>query len=149
MNDATVVCRQLGYQDGAEEALKNGVYGPFFGPVWLTNLHCTGNEKNVMECAHDGIGNKSEEMSRAGFASVICKGGKMLGGRFYQCININSLPTSLPRYLPSDQPTYCPTYPGVVQGFCLIFPQHQSHPLKEFGGMPNWEHFSRDAIRSV
>ena len=106
MNDATVVCRQLGYQDGAEEALKNRVYGPFFGPVWLTNLHCTGNEKNVMECAHDVIGNKSEEMSTAGFASVICKGGKMLGGRFYQCININNLPTSLPRNLPRGGPGF-------------------------------------------
>ncbi|XP_068735812.1 scavenger receptor cysteine-rich domain superfamily protein-like [Montipora capricornis] len=79
MNDATVVCRQLGYQDGGEVALKNRVYGPFFGPVWLTNLHCTGNEKNVMECAHDVIGNKSEEMPTTRFASVICKGGKMLG----------------------------------------------------------------------
>ncbi|XP_068710420.1 scavenger receptor cysteine-rich type 1 protein M160-like isoform X2 [Montipora foliosa] len=79
MNDATVVCRQLGYQDGAEVALKNRVYGPFFGPVWLTYLHCTGNEKNVMECAHDVIGNKSEEMPTTRFASVICKGGKMLG----------------------------------------------------------------------
>ncbi|XP_068745092.1 scavenger receptor cysteine-rich type 1 protein M130-like [Montipora capricornis] len=81
MNDdmATVVCRQLGYQDGEEKALKNRIYGPFFGPVWLTNLYCTGNEKNVMECAHDVIGNKSEEMRTYRFASVICKGGKMLG----------------------------------------------------------------------
>ncbi|XP_068745103.1 neurotrypsin-like isoform X6 [Montipora capricornis] len=79
MNDATVVCRQLGYRDGAEVALKNRVYGPFFGPVWLTNLRCTGNEKSVMECAHDAIGNKSEEMPTTRFASVICKDGKMLG----------------------------------------------------------------------
>ena len=128
MNDATVVCRQLGYQVGAEVALKNRVYGPFFGPVWLTNLHCTGNEKNVMECAHDVIGNKSEEMPTTRFASVICKDGKLLGGRFYQCININNLPTSLPHNLLSDQPTYSLTYPGVVdQRFCLIFSQHQFH----------------------
>ncbi|XP_068745094.1 scavenger receptor cysteine-rich type 1 protein M160-like [Montipora capricornis] len=78
MNDATVVCRQLGYRDGAEVALKNRVYGPFFGPVWLTNLRCTGNEKSVMDCAHDAIGNKSEEMPTTRFASVICKDGKML-----------------------------------------------------------------------
>ncbi|XP_068741994.1 neurotrypsin-like [Montipora capricornis] len=79
MNDATVVCRQLGYQDGAEVALQIKVYGPSSGPLWLTNLHFTGNEKNVMECAHDVIGNKSEEMRTYRFASVICKGGKMLG----------------------------------------------------------------------
>lgn len=76
VNDANVVCRQLGYQAGAEAALKNRVYGPFIGPTWLTNLQCTGYETNVMDCAHDGIANKTERSSTVEFASVICKDGK-------------------------------------------------------------------------
>ena len=73
MNDAMVVCRQLGYQAGAEAALKNGVYGPVIGPVWLTNLQCIGSETNVMECTHDQIGNKTELQSPRVIASAICK----------------------------------------------------------------------------
>ena len=38
INDATVVCRQLGYSAGAEVALKNGVYGLVSGPVWVRNF---------------------------------------------------------------------------------------------------------------
>lgn len=68
-----VVCRQLGYQAGAEAALKNGVYGPVIGPVWLTNLQCIGSETNVVECTHDHIGNETELQSPRKIASVICK----------------------------------------------------------------------------
>ncbi|PFX11409.1 Deleted in malignant brain tumors 1 protein, partial [Stylophora pistillata] len=73
INDATVVCRQLGYQAGAEVALANGVYGPVSGPVWITNLQCFGSEANLMSCSHDAIGNKSETQNRRNVASVICK----------------------------------------------------------------------------
>ena len=72
MNDAMVVCRQLGYQAGAPAALKNGVYGPVIGPVWLTNLQCIGSETNVMECTRDQIGNKTELQRPRQIASVIC-----------------------------------------------------------------------------
>ena len=68
-----VVCRQLGYQAGAEVALKNGVYGPVIGPVWLSNLQCTGSETNIMECTHDQIANKTELQWQGQIASVICK----------------------------------------------------------------------------
>ena len=73
INDATVVCRQLGYQAGAEVALANGVYGPVSGLVWITNLQCSGSEANIMSCFHDGIGNKSESQNPSNVASVICK----------------------------------------------------------------------------
>ena len=81
INDAAVVCRQLGYQTGAEAALTNGVYGPFIGPTWLTNLQCTGYETNVMNCAHDAIANKTERSTTTAFASVICKDGKISEGK--------------------------------------------------------------------
>ncbi|XP_073240313.1 scavenger receptor cysteine-rich domain superfamily protein-like [Porites lutea] len=73
INDATVVCRQLGYSAGAEVALTNDVYGLISGPVWITNLQCNGSESNVMECVHDGLGKKTELQHRAYTASVICK----------------------------------------------------------------------------
>ena len=88
INDATVVCRQLGYSAGAEVALKNGVYGLVSGPVWITNLQCTGSESNVMECVHDGLGNKTEWQHRAyTVASVICKDSSFNNGnKSFPCI---------------------------------------------------------------
>ncbi|KAJ7379007.1 hypothetical protein OS493_018801 [Desmophyllum pertusum] len=80
INDATVACRQLGYQAGAEAALANSVYGPVSGPVWLTNLHCSGSETNLMSCSHDVIGNKSELQRRWNIASVICRDGSLTNG---------------------------------------------------------------------
>ena len=81
INDATVVCRQLGYSAGAEVALKNGVYGLVSGPVWITNLQCTGSESNVVECVHDGLGNKTEWQRRDNIASVICKDSSFTNGK--------------------------------------------------------------------
>ena len=80
INDATVVCRQLGYSAGAEVALRIGVYGLDSGPVWITNLQCTGSESNVMECVHDGLGNKTELQHRGYNASVICKDSSFNNG---------------------------------------------------------------------
>lgn len=94
VNDALVVCRQLGYQAGAQAALKNRVFGPFIGPVWLTNLQCTGDEKNMMGCAHDKIANKTEQSPASKFASLICKDGKMLGGMIYEFTLSTSLKTT-------------------------------------------------------
>ncbi|XP_078353741.1 scavenger receptor cysteine-rich type 1 protein M130-like [Oculina patagonica] len=80
INASTVACRQLGYQAGAEAALTNVVYGPISGPVWLTNLRCSGNENNLMSCSHDGIGFKSQLRSRWYVAGVICKSGSVPNG---------------------------------------------------------------------
>ncbi|KAL9984307.1 hypothetical protein ACROYT_G006583 [Oculina patagonica] len=80
INAATVVCRQLGYQAGAEAALANVVYGPISGPVWLTNLKCCGSETNLTSCSYDVIGSKSESHLRSRVASVICKDGSSPNG---------------------------------------------------------------------
>lgn len=82
INEATVACRQLGYQAGAEAALANGVYGPVNGPVWLSSLHCYGNETNLMSCSHDGLGNKSELLRHERVAGVICKDLSFPSGMF-------------------------------------------------------------------
>ena len=90
INDATVVCRQLGYQAGAEAAFTTDVYGPISGPVWITNLQCSGSEANIMSCLHDGIGNKSESQRRRNVASIICKSLSHANGkcRFMRYLSI-------------------------------------------------------------
>ena len=52
-NDATVVCRELGFLDGI-------AIQPFSefnsGPVWLRQVECLGNESKLSLCPHSGIG---------------------------------------------------------------------------------------------
>ena len=55
INDANVVCRQLGYQ-GATQYHGNAYYGPGSGPIWLANVQCTGTETSLQNCSHRGIG---------------------------------------------------------------------------------------------
>ena len=54
LDDARVVCRQLGYED-ALRTLDQVPSGS--GPIWLDNLHCTGEEQNITKCSHPGWGN--------------------------------------------------------------------------------------------
>ena len=52
--DATVVCRMLGYTDGI--ALQGSSFGSGTGDILLDEVACTGNEKNLFDCKHAGIG---------------------------------------------------------------------------------------------
>lgn len=71
IRDATVVCRQLGY-DGALEALRyaSAAYGPGTGIVWLSLLQCVGNESSITSCAHSEWGEYT--CSHNNDACVIC-----------------------------------------------------------------------------
>ena len=53
--DASVVCRMLGYS-GAWTAGCCTEYPGGTGPVWLSDLSCTGEEKSLTECGHSGWG---------------------------------------------------------------------------------------------
>ena len=53
--DASVVCRMLGYT-GAWTAGCCTDYPGGTGPVWLSDLSCTGEEKSLTECGHSGWG---------------------------------------------------------------------------------------------
>ena len=75
---ATVVCRQLGYQAGTTG--HNLVFGKVNGPVWITNLRCSGSEADLMSCSHDGIGNNTKLKRRSNDASVICWNGSLPSG---------------------------------------------------------------------
>ena len=54
-HDATVVCRQLGYQ----QVLAVFVATPFgsgSGPIWLDEVDCNGTEAYLTECGSNPIG---------------------------------------------------------------------------------------------
>jgi len=71
IQDAKVVCQQLGYPD-AVAAPRDAHYGQGTGPIWLDNVQCLGNESDLLMCINNGIGYhncKHEED-----ASVECSG---------------------------------------------------------------------------
>ena len=55
INDARVVCRQLGYKY-ALRALQGNQVAPGVGKIWLDNVNCTGNEQNLTMCSYIGWG---------------------------------------------------------------------------------------------
>lgn len=90
--DATVVCRRLGLGTTGESrqvrvkiisrdqplteavAVRNGTYfGESDSTILLDDVVCQGNENNLLECAHNGIG--QHDCTSQETAGVIC-GGK-------------------------------------------------------------------------
>ena len=69
LNDAQVVCRQLGYLR-AHLATHSSLFGEGNGQIWVDEVNCTGNESSLEDCPHDGWNNHDCEHSED--ASVIC-----------------------------------------------------------------------------
>ncbi|KAK6180370.1 hypothetical protein SNE40_012539 [Patella caerulea] len=67
-NDATVVCKQLGWNSGV--TFKGKGYAATSGPIWLDNVNCIGNETNFNQCQHRGIG--THNCNHTEDAIVIC-----------------------------------------------------------------------------
>ena len=69
MNDAHVVCRELGFNK-ALSAPKKAQFGTGSGPIWLDSVQCVGTESSLTNCRHNGWNihncNHTED------ASVIC-----------------------------------------------------------------------------
>ena len=69
LNDARVVCRELGFQD-AEAAFQGSSVADGTGPIWLDDVRCVGNEASLFDCAHRGWG--IEDCSHSEDAGVRC-----------------------------------------------------------------------------
>ena len=69
INDANVVCRQLGYSraSGAPDSAK---YGQGTGTTWMDEVRCQGDEPSLLHCAHNGMGH--ENCVHSEDASVEC-----------------------------------------------------------------------------
>ncbi|KAG7491251.1 hypothetical protein MATL_G00001120 [Megalops atlanticus] len=67
MDDATVVCRQLGC-GSAKEAKGDGYFGQGTGEIW--NIQCSGSEGSIEECSQNRtVGNRCRHSQDAG---VVC-----------------------------------------------------------------------------
>ncbi|KAJ8035483.1 Neurotrypsin [Holothuria leucospilota] len=69
-NDASVVCRQLGYTFGGV-AHESAHFGQGSGPIWLDKIECIGNEDNLLSCFHQ---NDTSEDSHSKDVGVACNG---------------------------------------------------------------------------
>ena len=69
LNDAQVVCRQLGYGQ-AISARSDAFYGQGSGRIWLDDVSCFGTESAIRHCLHNGWGD--EDCSHYEDAGVEC-----------------------------------------------------------------------------
>ncbi|KAJ8019234.1 Deleted in malignant brain tumors 1 protein [Holothuria leucospilota] len=73
LEDAIVVCRQLGYQN-ATSAPRRAFFGQGIGPIWKTDLQCTGSEASLTECSQRSL--RKSYCNHYEDAGVACEGKK-------------------------------------------------------------------------
>ncbi|XP_069054613.1 antigen WC1.1-like [Lepisosteus oculatus] len=71
LQDAQVVCRQLGCGDAVSAAIEAS-FRPGSGTIWLDEVNCTGSELHLWDCCHSGL-NQSNCQHKED-AGVTCTG---------------------------------------------------------------------------
>ena len=72
INDAKVVCNQLGYGN-AIKAIRGGVFTPGTSTLMMSNVDCVGHETAISFCTHNGWRNVGS-CTHANDAGVACSG---------------------------------------------------------------------------
>ena len=88
INDANVVCRQLGFSQLASQARGSAYYGQGSGPIWIDDVACSGSESHIYDCRHRGWGHNDCTHSRD--ASLQCSAKICLvdGGAYYGRVEV-------------------------------------------------------------
>uniref|UniRef100_A0A669CIG2 Soluble scavenger receptor cysteine-rich domain-containing protein SSC5D n=1 Tax=Oreochromis niloticus TaxID=8128 RepID=A0A669CIG2_ORENI len=73
MNDAEVVCRELGCGTAQSGAVSTR-FGEGSGSIWLDDVDCSGSERSLTECRHRGFG--THDCTHSKDAGVVCSGEK-------------------------------------------------------------------------
>ncbi|XP_053474068.1 deleted in malignant brain tumors 1 protein [Ictalurus furcatus] len=82
MNDAEVVCRQLGCGK-ALSANQIAHFGLEGDPIWLDDVQCSGSESDITQCSHNGYG--EHDCHHTDDAGVTCSGNIRLAGGTDSC----------------------------------------------------------------
>ena len=69
--EGQVICRLLGYS-GVASVIGNARYGQGSGPIWLSNVHCLGNETTFGQCPDPGFPKSRRFNSHLNDASLEC-----------------------------------------------------------------------------
>ena len=72
IHDATVACRQLGYNRAVVATVASAFWSGPTQRLWLDNVRCFGEENNLKDCRHYSWGYLPS--SSCGLAGVICDG---------------------------------------------------------------------------
>nr|XP_054763722.1 deleted in malignant brain tumors 1 protein-like [Lytechinus pictus] len=87
IQDAQVVCRELGYTDAAQAA-RGSVYPQGTGPIILDNVRCTGTESSLLRCPNNGI--KVHNCGHSEDAGVVCVDDGPLEGTWVRIVDGSS-----------------------------------------------------------
>ena len=71
IQDATVVCNELGYAGGAVASYGFAEFGQGSGSILLDDVRCLGSENRLVDCSHSGVG--VHNCAHSEDAGVMCR----------------------------------------------------------------------------